>query len=113
MVSNFQILSFLFLPLLSFLILIFGGKHLKNKSHFIALPLIGVMFVNSLLFLSKAIGIKHFELKGLFEWVSTGYFFVSVGYYIDNVTCIMLVVVSLISFLVHLYSTEYMEEDPR
>ena len=113
MVGNFQILSFLFLPLLSFLILIFGGKYLKNKSHFIALPLIGVMFVNSLLFLSKAIGIKHFELKGMFEWFSTGDFVVSLGYYIDNVTCIMLVVVSLISFLVHLYSTEYMKEDPR
>ena len=113
MLSNIQIFSFLFLPLLSFIILIFGGKYLKNKSHFVALPLIGVMLINSILFLFKAVSIKDFKLKAFFEWFSTGDFTISLGYYIDNVSCIMLVVVSLISFLVHLYSIEYMKDDPR
>ena len=32
---------------------------------------------------------------------------------VDNITIIMLIVVSLISFLVHLYSSEYMKGDIR
>ena len=47
-ILTLQILSFLFLPFLSFMILIFGGNMLKDKSHFIALPLIGLMLVNSI-----------------------------------------------------------------
>ena len=41
-----------------------------------------------------------FEFTKSFEWFSTGDFSVALGFYIDNVTCIMLFVVSLISFLV-------------
>ena len=108
-----QIISFLFLPLLSFMILIFGGSFIKNKSHFIALPLIGLMLVNSIFFLVKSLTVDHFEITKSFQWFSTGDFNVSLGCYIDSVTSVMLVVVSLISFLVHLYSTEYMKDDPR
>ena len=46
-------------------------------------------------------------------WFSTGSFTLELGLYIDKITSIMLMVVSLISFLVHLYSTEYMKGDPR
>ena len=112
-ILTLQIISFLFLPLLSFMILILGGDYLKNKSHFIALPLIGLMLVNSIVFLVKSLTIHHFEINKSFQWFSTGDFSVSLGCYVDSVTCIMLVVVSLISFLVHLYSTEYMKDDPR
>ena len=110
---SIQILSFLFLPLLSFIILIFFGQSLREKSHFIALPLIGLMLVNSISFLINSLSNHHYEINKSFEWFSTGAFTVSLGCFIDNATCIMLVVVSLISFLVHLYSTEYMKDDPR
>ena len=111
-ILTLQIISFLLLPLISFIILIFGGQFLREKSHFVALPLIGLMLVNSIVFLFKSTT-NHFELSHSFEWFSTGAFTVSLGYFIDNATCIMLVVVSLISFLVHLYSTEYMKGDSR
>ena len=39
---DISVTSFLFLPLLSFLILIFFGNKIKEKSHFVALPLIGI-----------------------------------------------------------------------
>ena len=110
---SIQILSFLFLPLLSFIILIFFGQSLREKSHFIALPLIGLMLVNSISFLINSLSNHHYEINKSFEWFSTGAFTVSLGCFIDNATCIMLVVVSLISFLVHLYSIEYMKDDPR
>ena len=55
----------------------------------------------------------NLSLKNSFEWFNTGSFVVSLGYVIDNVAVIMLCVVSLISFLVHLYSSEYMKGDPK
>ena len=112
-ILTIQILSFLFLPLLSFIVLIFKGKFFNQRSHFIALPLIGLMLITSILFLIKSLTNHHFEINKTFEWFSTGDFTVSLGCFVDNITCLMLLVVSLISFLVHLYSIEYMKDDPR
>ena len=47
------------------------------------------------------------------NWISTGNFNIDLGVSIDNMTAIMLVVVSLVSCLVHLYSSEYMKGDSR
>ena len=120
MLSTIQILSFLFLPLLSFIILIFFGKRIKQHSSTLGLSLIGLMFLNSiaLIFNAKPYNIitktyEKWSLYSSFEWFSTGKFSISLGYYVDNITAIMLLVVSLIGFLVHLYSTEYMKGDPK
>ena len=48
----------------------------------------------------------------IFEWINSGKFIANWSVYIDPLSSIMLVVVSLISFLVHLYSIEYMKHDP-
>ncbi|MBI4231291.1 MAG: NADH-quinone oxidoreductase subunit L, partial [Planctomycetes bacterium] len=48
-------------------------------------------------------------------WVSFGEggLNLSMGFHFDNLTAVMVVVVTLISALVHLYSTGYMHEDPK
>jgi NADH:ubiquinone oxidoreductase subunit 5 (subunit L)/multisubunit Na+/H+ antiporter MnhA subunit len=46
------------------------------------------------------------------NWFSVGLISVDWGFLFDGVTIIMLVVVSLVSFLVHIYSLEYMAGDP-
>ena len=84
---DIRLISFLFLPLISFIILIFFGSKIKNKSHYIALPLIGLMLANSVSFLIKSLSEYHLELTKTFEWFSTGMFSISLGYFIDNVTC--------------------------
>ena len=43
----------------------------------------------------------------LWSWVM-----VDIGFQFDSITAIMLIVVTSISMLVHIYSTEYMKEDP-
>jgi len=110
---DIRLTSFLFLPFLSFLILIFFGNKFKDKSHYPALFLIAFTLLNALVFLIEFLSNGHMHLENSFEWFNTGSFVVSLGYMVDNVTVIMLCVVSLISFLVHLYSTEYMKDDPR
>ena len=116
--ETLQISLFLLLPMLSFLILIFFGKRFKEHSSTLALSLIGLMLINAIVLFVNAISHSgnnhhHWSLHNTCEWFSTGALYINLGYYIDNITAIMLLVVALIGFLVHLYSTEYMKGDPR
>ena len=116
MVQDLQIISFLILPILSFIILIFFGKKFKENSSTIALFLMGFMLLNALVLFVNSISYNsgnHYFLDNSFQWFSTGALDVNLGYYVDTITVIMLLVVALIGFLVHLYSTEYMKGDPR
>ena len=47
------------------------------------------------------------------DWISIGTFTFSMGFYLDSVTVIMLIVVTLVSSLVHIFSIGYMRGDPR
>ncbi len=47
------------------------------------------------------------------EWLSLGDISFSMGFYLDSVTVIMLIVVTLVSSLVHIFSIGYMHGDPR
>lgn len=110
---DLRLLSFLLFPILSFLILIFFGKKINKSSHFVGLLLIGLTLLNSIILLFQSSIYQHSNIINSFEWFSTGQFAVSLGYMVDSITVIMLLVVSLISFLVHLYSIEYMKDDPK
>src|SRR5436305_5837347 len=107
------------LPMLSFVIIIFNQKRLQQKAHFIGLPILGTA-------LALAIFICYTKLSGIPEtlnwstkWISfgnvpgVGEWNIFTGVMIDNITAIMLVVVTLISFLVHLFSREYLKDDIR
>src|SRR5918995_439060 len=54
----------------------------------------------------------HDERITLFTWIASGDLKVDWALRIDTLTAVMLVVVTTISSLVHLYSIAYMEEDP-
>ena len=104
----------LFLPLISFIILIFFGKKLGSYAHWVSLALIGLMLcITGSLF----VNIFHLSetpiLSTSIQWFTTGSFTVELGFLINNVAVIMLFVVALISSLVHLYSVGYMKGDPR
>ncbi len=47
------------------------------------------------------------------EWISVGKVNFSMGFYLDSVTVIMLIVVTLVSSLVHIFSMGYMSGDAR
>lgn len=47
------------------------------------------------------------------DWISLGSITFSMGFYLDSVTVIMLLVVTLVSSLVHIFSIGYMHGDPR
>ncbi len=59
------------------------------------------------------VGFGHFDERiPLFSWIVSGDFKVEWALRIDTLTAVMLVVVTTVSALVHLYSIGYMHEDP-
>jgi NADH-ubiquinone oxidoreductase chain 5 len=106
-------LSILFLPLLSFLVLGFFGYKLGNwGSVRLSIGCLGMSFFLSC-FCFYEIGlnnsISHIKL---FSWFSILNFKLHWGFLFDSLTCGMLLVVTSISFLVHIYSSVYMDGDP-
>ncbi len=112
-------LVILALPIVSFLIIIFNQKRLHNKAHFVGLPLIGTGLALALYIAFTKLSSIPETLNWSTNWISfgnvpgIGELNLTTGVMIDNLTAIMLVVVMLISFLVHLFSTVYMHDDIR
>lgn len=106
-------LSIIFLPFLGSLFSGFFGHFLGKKG--------SAYLTTSLMFFTVILSVIIFYtvgLKGttytyiLYSWINSEIFNISFGFLFDSLTSIMLIVVCSISFLVHLYSIEYMSEDP-
>ncbi len=102
------------LPLLAFVIQIFIGKRLPRRGDFISVSAIGIGFVLSIILLVQVLmqGDPHFKLTASVPWIDIGQFKLAMGIYIDNLAVVMLVVVTTVSFVVHVYSIGYMHGDP-
>src|SRR5271167_3816927 len=50
-------------------------------------------------------------IQRLWTWMSTGGFQPEIAFYLDPVALLMLLVITFVGFLIHLYSVEYMRED--
>jgi NADH-quinone oxidoreductase subunit L len=75
----------------------------------------GLLFVSAALswFTFVDVGFLHHDARiQLFPWIFSGDLQVSWALRVDTLTAVMLVVVTTVSSLVHLYSIGYMDEDP-
>jgi NADH-quinone oxidoreductase subunit L len=100
-----------FLPLAAFLInIVFGRDVIKDKAHLISVPAVAGSFVFSVLALIDVLGGKTVN-EDLYTWILSGGFKVSVGFLIDQLTAVMLIVVTTCSTLIHIYSIGYMHGD--
>jgi NADH-quinone oxidoreductase subunit L len=105
-----------FLPLLSFFVNIAVGKRLPRKGDWLSLATIGAGLVMSLVIFFEVFRIydPNFQYHVVVPWLSlNGRFVINAGILVDNLTAVMLVVVTLVSFLVHLFSVGYMHGDPK
>ena len=50
--------------------------------------------------------------QNLYTWFQIGHFSASVGFMVDRLTAMMLVVVGFVSLVVHVYTIGYMRDDP-
>jgi NADH-quinone oxidoreductase subunit L len=101
------------LPLVSFLIIIFNQKRLNHSAHWVGLPILGTALALALYICFTKLTSIPGTINWSTKWIDFGTWQISTGVMIDNLTSIMLVVVTLISFLVHLFSSVYMHDDIR
>ncbi|WP_281883153.1 NADH-quinone oxidoreductase subunit L [Paenibacillus sp. YYML68] len=101
-------------PLLSFLILTAVGRSLRELGAYICITSGLVSFVLSLLVFWERLGgeADNYTWDKL-QWIKLGDMTLSMGFEVTNLNALMLVVVTLVSLLVNLYSKGYMHGDER
>lgn len=104
------------LPLVAFAVQAFWGRRLPRGGDWVPLAAISISFLLSLRYFVLALSAYdpgwRLELDS-WVWLDLGAAKISVGLLVDNITAVMLMVVTVVSGLVHLYSIGYMHGDPR
>ncbi|MEK7293398.1 MAG: proton-conducting transporter membrane subunit, partial [Nitrospirota bacterium] len=96
------------LPFAAFLILGLFGHWIKDKAHLVAVPAVVVSLILSVLaFLQVAGG--HQTTMPLYTWLTSGDLRISLGISVDRLTVAMLILVTTVSSLVHVYTIGYMQ----
>lgn len=98
-------------PLVSFLLLLVVGKRLKEGSAYVGILLTFFSLVFSVLVLFDRL--TESTKKWDFTWLTIGETQLTAGFEVNQLNALMLVIVSLVSFLVHMYSKGYMHDDDR
>jgi NADH-quinone oxidoreductase subunit L len=103
------------LPLLGFLILaVFGGRMPRRMAAVIGVGSVGLSAVTAICvavsFMASPPPGHAYELV-LWRWLSVSGLSPAIGFYLDALSLVMVLVVTIVGFLIHLYSVEYMEHD--
>jgi len=101
------------LPLVGFLLISLGKSYFsKSLAGIIASALVFGSFVISLgVFFDVLHGDGKPTTVTLFQWIATADFHVNVAFLVDSLTSIMLLIITGVGFLIHLYSMGYMHDD--
>jgi len=103
----------LFLPLAASIISGFLGKKIGDKfSQIITSLFVSISAILSIIILHNVIFNGYSENLVIATWINSGSLNVNWSINIDPLSSVMLVVVTLISALVHVYSIGYMSHDP-
>lgn len=100
-----------FFPLLSFVLLLFIGRRLKSSSVFVGITLSLLACISSILVLFERFQADTYS-KAV-DWLKIGDISLTAGVEVNQLNALMLVIVSLVSLLVHIYSQGYMKDDSR
>lgn len=103
----------LIFPLLGFCYSFLCGRLLGQRLTLIFSILFSCLsFLVSLFFFYEVI-LSHTVVScSIYNWVTLGLYDITFGLYFDFLTCVMLLVITSISFFVHFYSIGYMSHDP-
>lgn len=100
-------------PLLGSVIAGLFGKHLgRLRSAWVTIIGVAVSFVCSLMILIHLLnGAPHYN-GNIYTWAASGHFIFHAGFLIDHMSALMMLFVTFVSLLVHIYSIGYMKDDP-
>ncbi|QTS83678.1 NADH-quinone oxidoreductase subunit L [Coxiella endosymbiont of Amblyomma nuttalli] len=100
-------------PLLGCLIAGLGAKYMGRRgTQWITISLMTISFLSAIwLFKLVTIEGKHYY-GAIYTWGVSGRFHFNMGLMVDQLTSVMMLVITFISWVVHIYSTGYMVDDP-
>jgi len=114
---NLLITLIVALPMAGFLVTALVGRRLGRQAHWIPVGVVVASWLIAMYVVFQSLtGAEPFGAHGygftIWEWIPAGDFVVSVGFFVDNLTACLLIVVTTIGMLVHVYSIGYMGHDP-
>ena len=104
--------AIIFLPLMGSIIGYLGRSLIKNFSEIITSLLVSISAILSISLFWNGVQNNTYGNYKVFEWISSGNFIADWSINIDPLSSVMLVVVTFVSALVHIYSIGYMSHDP-
>src|SRR5919199_710133 len=106
----------LFLPLLGFVVTGGLGRRMpRSGTSWIGCGVVGAAFVVAVVAFVQILGEKpaaQFHDITYYRWADAGTFHLTFGFLIDPLTSVMLLIVTGVGFLIHVYSVGYMAGDP-
>ena len=103
------------LPLAGFLITATIGRRLGPDAFWVPVTAVVLSWVAAMLVVAAVLGGGAGEAGvavTLWHWIPAGALSVDVAFLVDNLTAVLLIVVTTIGMLVHVYSIGYMRHDP-
>jgi NADH-quinone oxidoreductase subunit L len=99
------------LPLLAAVVVGLFGKFLpRAAAHIVTIAGVAISFVLSVYVLKDAMVSQPYN-ETVYSWLKSGNFSFEIGILIDRLSAMMMVVVTFVSLMVHIYTIGYMHED--
>jgi NADH-quinone oxidoreductase subunit L len=98
-------------PLAGALVNIFLGRLLHRRAHWVAVPAVAGAFLAACALFTQVWSGQTFTAR-LFPWIVAGDFESWITAHVDPLAGVMLLVVTGVGFLIHVYSAGYMHGDP-
>lgn len=83
----------------------------KTGAHVITIVGVAISFIGSVVVLMQTLNGQSFD-GAVYTWATIGGVEWQIGFLIDNLTALMMVVVTSVSLMVHIYTIGYMADDP-
>jgi len=100
-------------PLLAFIVIVSFGRQLKEGASFVGILLTAVSFVIAVLAFWQRFHGGADDYKFVIDWLQVGDIVINMGFEVNQLNAMMLVIVTLVSLLVQIYSRGYMHGDER
>jgi proton-translocating NADH-quinone oxidoreductase chain L len=103
----------IFFPFIGFFCSAFFGNKIGTKgAQFLTVFFMSLSFLLSccLFFIINLYGTTYQKILG--SWVIFDYLIINWQFLFDPLTCVMLIIINIISLCVHIYSIDYMKKDP-
>ncbi len=104
--------AIIFLPLIGSILGYLGKSITKFFSEIFTTLLTCISAILSVIVFFKGIKSDNYDNHKIIEWISSGDFIANWSINVDPLSSVMLVVVTFVSALVHIYSIGYMSHDP-